>query len=346
MKDIPCLDRISVNPSETQMANGVTTYGEVIVKLPNNLSRFCLARANIPTPVQIQSREPNFQAPPETPSFYIQNTNNGNESNPCGTDSDFPDGITLLMQNYYVPHELRSVPGDQHTTIHMTNGEEGIQLVTQEAEGNIVAAQSPLTPVTLENFNPGEEKASLQHDVLDTDDSGDYRPIQPERDSLHSMIDANQYGGMIAHPESNGPIMMNSVLNNNFQESGEYLHDHSQVSGTRPQIGTDDQTGLHHHDSMPVRDGAYNPHPSIDQNPLRHNQPNPIHEVSSTNQFPTIHTSDGNLDLGKGRLGDFLNSHSWAELSEICFKIPPNDPEQGIQYLTPGAGWGRGLESN
>jgi hypothetical protein len=130
--------------------------------------------------------------------------------------------------------------------------------------------------------------------------------------------------------------MMNDVLNDNFQEYGEELHDHSQVLGTLPQIGNDDQTGLYHDDSM-VWDGAYNTHRSIDHNALRHEQPNPIHEVSSTDEFPIIQTSDGNLDLGLAPLGDFLNSHSLTELSEFCLKIPPNDPEQGIQHLTPGA---------
>jgi hypothetical protein len=37
----------------------------------------------------------------------------------------------------------------------MTNGEEGIQLGTEEADRNMLAAQSPLRPVTLENSNPG-----------------------------------------------------------------------------------------------------------------------------------------------------------------------------------------------
>jgi hypothetical protein len=120
-----------------------------------------------------------------------------------------------------------------------------------------------------------------------------------------------------------------------FEGSGEDLHDHTQISGTLPQIGNEDQTGLNHDDSM-VWDGAYNTHRSIDHNALHQEQPNPIHEVSSTNEFPTIKTSDGNLDLGLGPLGDFLDSHSLAELSEFCL-IPPDDPEQGIQHLTPGA---------
>jgi hypothetical protein len=163
-EDIPCLDRISLSTSETQMVNGASVYKEMIVQLRNKPFRLCVIRTNIPTPVRFRRRLSKYQESAES-TYYIQNINSGTESNPCGSDSDFPDGTKLLMQNYFVPQELRSGSDDQHTTIHMTNGEEGIQLVTEEAEGNMLAAQSSSIPFVLENINPGEENASRHRGV-------------------------------------------------------------------------------------------------------------------------------------------------------------------------------------
>lgn len=128
---------------------------------------------------------------------------------------------------------------------------------------------------------------------------------------------------------------MNSVPNEHFEGSGEDLHDNSQVSGARPQIGNDHQTGLYHDDSM-VGDGAYNAYPNINHNILRHGQPSPIHEVSSTDGFPTIKASDGNLDLSLGEWADFVNSHSLSQMLAICPGIQHNHPENGIQPLVHG----------